>query len=55
MKRENRLRSRMVQFGYDHQGIDRELKKVRNSTKEVSKMLDNMIPKPEKQEEEKEN
>lgn len=48
MKKEKHLRTKMMQFSYEHQKLERELKKIRRSTKELCKMLDTLSPKPEK-------
>lgn len=48
MKRNSRIRSLMSQFSYDHKKLDARIMRIRRSTEEVSRMLNNMTKKEEK-------
>ncbi len=50
--RRKRMESKIAQFSYDHQNFSSQIQKLRKSTGELSKMLDNL---PKKGKEEKEN
>lgn len=49
MKKNNFIKNRVIQFGYEHRGISNKLDKVRKSADEVNKMLDNLSKKPGKE------
>lgn len=51
MKRNNRMQSKLVQFSYDHKKLNYQMKKLKKSVGELSKLLDNMNPKEKKEEE----
>ena len=53
MKRNNRMQSKLVQFSYDHKKLNYQMKKLKKSVGELSKLLDNMNPKEKKEEEKK--
>lgn len=50
--RRKRMESKIAQFSYDHKNFSSQIQKLRKSTGELSKMLDNL---PKKGKEEKEN
>lgn len=50
--RRKRMESKIAQFSYDHQNFSSQIQKLRKSTGELSKMLDNLSKKGK---EEKEN
>lgn len=49
------LESKIAQFSYDHQNFSSQIKRIRKSAGELSKMLDNLPPKGKEKKEEKEN
>lgn len=49
VKKENRLRSKLLQFSYDHRKLKKELSRIRFSTNELCDMLDSMSLKTEKE------
>lgn len=49
MKRNSRMHNLMSQFSYDHKKLDARIMRIRRSAQEVSRMLDNMTKKEEKE------
>lgn len=55
MKKNNFMKNRIIQFGYDHRGFSDKMEQVRKSADEVNKMLENLSKKPKKEDEETNN
>lgn len=48
MKRNNRMRSLMTQFSYEHKKLDTRIMRIRQSAEELSRLLNNMTKNQEK-------
>lgn len=52
-QKNNRLKNKLTQFGYEHGRLGSQLGRIRKSADELNRMLENMTRKEEKREQKK--